>query len=361
MAESAGQGGWVFINMARPVYIDRIGHVSALGLCAAEAAKSLLADKAPLSKYELLGESWPWFALPILEKNWTDRTRRALALLAVELATGASPDSLGSLPLFVGSTAYGIGEIETLRITATVPSLSETIFDREIRFAFGSKAVPWMFSTACTSGFSALEAAFTLIAHGEIEEALVLGLEFGCKTTIAGFASLGLLARTEQADGLILGEAAAGLHLTAQPGAGWRIAACRLCIDGYAPTLPTPDGRIIAANIAAALNEAKLAPHAIDLIKPHRSSLSSVDEAENAALDLVFGSSRPAEISLKRQIGHTLGACGPAELTALLALLDAPAGQARHGFVQRLLLNLVGFAGSTAALIVERCPPGASA
>ena len=345
------------MNAARPVYIDRIGHISALGLCAAEAARSLLADKTPLSKYELLGESWPWFALPLAEENWAARTRRALGLLAAELAAGESPDSFDGLPFFIGSSAHGTGEIETLRITVTDPSHSDVaLLEREIRFAFGCKTVPWMFSTACTSGLAALEAAFTLIAHGEIDEALVLGIEFGCKTTLAGFASLGLLARTEQANGLILGEAAAGLHLTAQPGPGWRIAACRLCTDGYAPTLPTPDGRIIAANIVATLVDAKLAAHDIELIKPHRSSLSSIDEAENAALDLVFGSRRPLEITLKRRLGHTLGACGPAELTALLALLDTPAWQTRHGFHHRLLLNLVGFAGSTAALIVERCP-----
>ena len=337
----------------RPVYIGRIGHVSALGLSAAEAAKTLLAGKRNLSEYSLLGEPWPWFALPLAEENWTARARRTLGLLAGELAAGGSKDSFDELPLFVGSSAHGTGEIEALRITVTDPSHSDVvILDREIRLAFGCKATPWMFSTACTSGLAALEAAFTLIAHGEIDEALVLGVEFGCKTTLAGFASLGLLAHTFDANGLILGEAAAGLLLTAQPGPGWRIAACRLCVDGHSSTLPTPDGQVIAANIAAALDEAGLAAHDIDLIKPHRGNLSGVDDAENAALDSVFGSRRPTEISFKRQIGHTLGACGPAEFTALLALLGTPDWQPRQP--HRLLFNLVGFGGSTAVLIAER-------
>ena len=351
------------MNAVRPVYIEHIGHVSPLGLSAAEAAESLLADKKNLSEYELLGESWPWFALPLTEETWSARTRRALGLLAAELAAGTpSAGSPNELPIFVGSTSYGVGEIEELRIIVSDPSYDTAFLGREIQFAFGNKTIPWMFSTACTSGLAALEAAFTLIAHGEIDEALVLGIEFGCKTTLAGFISLGLIARTEEANGLILGEAVAGLRLTAQSGSGWRVAACRLCTDGYAPTLPTPDGRIIAANITTAINDAKLAAHDIELIKPHRSGLSSIDETENAALDLVFGANRPLEISFKRRIGHTLGACGPAELTALLALLDTPAWQTRHGFPHRLLLNLVGFAGSTAALIVERCPrPGVHA
>ncbi|MCL2644094.1 MAG: hypothetical protein FWD51_01375 [Betaproteobacteria bacterium] len=347
------------MNTVRPVYIDRIAHVSALGLCAAEAAESLLAGKKNLSEYRLLDQSWPWFALPFEEKDWTTRTRRALGLLVTEFTAGRLPDSLHDLPLFIGSSANGIGEIEALsRAAGRVVMFNDDAFvlDREIRAAFGSKATSWMFSTACTSGLVALEAAFTLIASGEIGEALVLGVDFGSNTTLAGFASLELLARTKEGNGLILGEAAAGLHLTAQPGSNWRIAACRLCIDGYSPTLPTPDGQVIAANLTSALNEAGIKAQSIDLVKPHRSSLPGIDDAENAALDLVFGSRRPPEIGFKRQVGHTLGASGCTELTALLALADTPVWQANHGLPHRLLLNFIGFGGSTAALIVERCP-----
>ncbi|MDR2207580.1 MAG: hypothetical protein LBE22_01190 [Azoarcus sp.] len=343
------------MNAARPVYIKHIAHVSALGLSAAEATESLLAGKKNLSEYQLLGESWPWFALPLAEENWTARTRHALGLLVAELAAGTPKGSLDGFPRFIGSSANGMGEIETIFRTAgpDAPfSDDAAILDREIQLAFGSKVASWIFSTACTSGMAALEAAFTLIAQGEIDEALVLGIDFGCNTTLAGFASLGLLART--GNGLILGEAAAGLLLTAQPGPGWRIAACRLCIDGYSPTMPTPDGRVIADNIAAALDQAKFPAHTIDLVKPHRSGLPGIDEAENAALDLVFTSRRPAEISFKHQMGHTLGACGPAEITTLLALLGTPAWQARQP--HRLLFNFVGFGGSTAALVTERSP-----
>jgi 3-oxoacyl-[acyl-carrier-protein] synthase-1 len=349
------------MNLPRPVYIHRIAHASALGLSATEATESYLAGKKNLSEYKLLGESWPWFALPLAEENWTERARQVLNLLAAELAIAKLTNSLNDLPMFIGSSANGIGEIETLfRTTGTADPSSDdaTILSREIQLAFGGKTAPWMFSTACTSGMAALEAAFTLIAQGEIDEALVLGIEFGCNTTLSGFSSLGLLARTEQANGLILGEAAAGLFLSAQPGPGWRIAACRLCTDGYAPTMPSPDGHIIAENITAALSEAKFAADTIGLLKPHRSGMPAIDEAENAALDLVFAPRRPMEISFKRQTGHTLGACGPAEITALLALLATPVWQARQ--VHRLLFNFVGFGGSTAVLIAEHCPaPGA--
>ena len=52
------------------------------------------------------------------------------------------------------------------------------------------------FSTACISGFSAIDAARSLIASGQIDEAIVLGIELANNTTLAGFAALELLSRS---------------------------------------------------------------------------------------------------------------------------------------------------------------------
>ena len=344
--------------MARPVYIRRIGHTSALGLSTAKAAQSLINDGRKLSRRVLLGESWPWFALPLAGKDWLGRVRHAMRLIADELAANTLPEA----PLFIGSSSFGVGIVEAAaRATKTVGLVSEddvAILVGEICSVFNNNASPWLFSTACTSGLAALEAAFTLIGQREIDEALALGLEFACDSTLAGFSSLGLLARTEETgNSLILGEAAAGLWLSSTPDPdrqNWRIAACRLNIDGHAPTMPSPDGKVIADNIAAALKEAKLAPRDIALLKPHRGGLPGADEAEAAALTRIFGENKPPEINFKARMGHTLGACGPAELTVLLALLDTPAGQARYGSPQRVLFNLVGFGGNIATLILER-------
>lgn len=341
------------MNSPRPVYIDRIGHVSALGLSAAAAAEALLADKKALSWRELPGARYPWFALPLAETDWTARARGALGRVGAELAAGGE---ISALPLFAGSSALATGAVEArARADGDAAFSFDDIaaFRTETSAALGVDTEPWLFSTSCTSGFVALEAASLLIGHGEIDEALALGIEFACDTTLAGFASLGLLARNDDDEGLILGEAVAGLRLTARATA-WRIAACRLGTDGYSVTSPTPDGRVIAANLAAALDDAGLAANDIDLIKPHRSRMFSTDEPEEAALDLLFGARRPPEITLKRRLGHTLGASGPAELTVLLALLETRAGQARYGQPRHLLFNLVGFGGSTATVIIER-------
>jgi 3-oxoacyl-[acyl-carrier-protein] synthase-1 len=348
------------VDAARPVYIARHGHVSALGLSSAAAAAALLADETNIAWRDLPDGRYPWFALPLPERDWQARARRALGLVAAELGLGLPSAAFVDLPLFVGSSALEAGAIEARsRASGVLVTSHDDVgsFCVSMRAAFGVAAEPWLFSTSCTSGFAALEAAFLLIGHGEADGALVLGAEFGSDTTLAGFAGLGLLARDGDDAGLILGEAVAGLRLTAQSG-DWRIAACRLGTDGYSVTSPTPDGRVIAANIAAALADAGLAASDIDLVKPHRGRMAGTDGPEEVALDLLFGARRPPEITFKRRFGHTLGASGPAELTALLALLDTPAGQARHSQPRRLLFNLVGFGGSTATVIVERCRGG---
>ena len=169
---------------------------------------------------------------------------------------------------------------------------------------------------------------------------------------------MGLLAADASADGLILGEAVAGLRLSARSGADWVVAACRLGVDASSITAPAPDGGPIAENIAATLASAGLTAADIGLLKPHRGRLAATDEPEQAALSKVFGVRRAPEITFKRHLGHTLGACGPAELTVLLALLDTPEGVARYGHPRHILLNLVGFGGSLATVIVSRTRAG---
>ncbi|MDR1890477.1 MAG: hypothetical protein LBQ81_14110 [Zoogloeaceae bacterium] len=341
---------------ARPVYISRIGHASALGLSAAAAAQAQLAGNTNRSWRKLLGARYPWFALPLDERDWMARVRQAVGFVAAELSAGMPPADFAALPLFIGSSSFEAGAMEAYARHALDLSLpvGDGNFIREIGAALGNANTPWKFSTSCTSALAALETAYLLIGQGEIDAALTLGLEFANDTTCAGFAGLGLLAPTEDADGLMLGEAVAGLLLTARPQPGWKISACRLGIDGYSMTAPTPDGSAIAANLAAALSDAGLSARDIDLIKPHRVRVSGTDAAEEAALRQIFASRRPPEISFKRQLGHTLGASGAAELTALLALLATPAGAARYHHPQRLLFSLIGFGGSTATLIVER-------
>jgi 3-oxoacyl-[acyl-carrier-protein] synthase-1 len=335
--------------------LTHVAHCSALGACASAAAAGLLAGKTSPVRRELGGIAYPWFALPLADAIWEERARRAVTLIGAELDVGAD----ASLPLFIGSSSLQAGSIEACaghRGAVELP-VNAAAFATSIAAWLGLRGEPWVFSTGCTSGLAALEAAASLIGMGEIDQALALGVELANDTTLAGFASLGLLAATPGGEGLILGEAVAGLRLDARPAPGrsnWKISACRLGVDGYSPTAPTPDGRRIAEIITAALADAGLKAADIGLLKPHHGRLISTDEAEEAALASVFGKHRPMTITLKRALGHTLGASGPAELGVLLALLDHPDGRARYGTPRHVLLNLIGFGGSLAALVLSR-------
>ncbi|MDR2364279.1 MAG: hypothetical protein LBD68_00275, partial [Zoogloeaceae bacterium] len=337
---------------SRPVYIRRIAHVSALGLSAGAAARAFLAGECVAGWRDSPDVRYPWFGLPLPETEWSTRLRRTMAALRAELDA-----DLSGLPLFLGSSSLQVGALEAMaRATGKVVlSANPADIGAEIAALLGNRTDAWMFSTGCSSGLAALEAAFLMIAQGRIDRALVLGFEFANETTLAGFASLGLLAPDKDADGLILGEAVGALLLSADPGDGpvWRIAACRLGIDAHSPTAPTPDGSIIAANLAAVLEDAQVAAAEIDLVKSHQGRIPATDAAEAAALARVFGSHHPPEITCKRQIGHTLGASGPAELTLLLALLATPDGIERYGRPKHLLFNLVGFGGSIAAVVLS--------
>ena len=147
----------------------------------------------------------------------------------------------------------------------------------------------YSFSNACIGGFSALDAARSLIAGGLIDEAVVLGVELANHSTLAGFAAMELLSRSAcrpfdaGRDGLVLGEAVAAVHLSAAP-ARWRIAGLRTGLDGYSTTGPDPAGGPIASAAVDCLQEAKITAADIDLVKLQAAGSPGTDLAEANAL-----------------------------------------------------------------------------
>jgi 3-oxoacyl-[acyl-carrier-protein] synthase-1 len=114
------------------------------------------------------------------------------------------------------------------RSTCPLPPLE---FSRRIAEWMQLSGPRYSFSNACTSGFSAIDAARSLIAAGQIDEAIVVGIELANNSTLAGFAAMELLSRNTcqpfdaKRDGLVLGEAVAAVRLSAKPG---HLAHCRL-------------------------------------------------------------------------------------------------------------------------------------
>ncbi len=358
--------------MNRPVFIAESGLFCARGDSPATVADALWAGQCAAGTLDIGERRFPYFKLPIDDGPWLQRAESAVRKVAGQL--GELP---AGTPLFVASSSFQIGLFEEAGAPFELPRASARL-SCQIAGWMGLDGACHSISNACISGFSAIDAARSLIAAGCIEQAVILGIELANRSTVAGFAAMELLSRTacrpfdRQRDGLVLGEAVAAIRLTAEPTA-WQLAASATGLDAYSMTGPDPSGERIASVAVDCLNQAKMRPEQIELIKLQAAASPGSDLAEANALRRVFGDTPPPLLSLKSAIGHTLGASGVAELCALLACLDRGQVPATAGFaetdpeiglkptvdrstrtIDRAMLNLIGFGGGLASLIVAR-------
>jgi len=356
----------------RPVYIADTALLCARGDSPIAVADAMWNGECRAGQRKIGERTFPYFGLPFDETDWMTRAEQAIRQVAGQFGAVA-PET----PLFIASSSFQIGHFEQGGAPFDLPQATAS-FSQQIAEWMGFSGARYSFSNACTSGFSALDAARSLIAAGLIDDAIVLGVELANDSTLAGFAAMELLSRTAGRpfdalrDGLVLGEAVAAVRLSARP-ATWRLAGLRTGLDGHSTTGPNPDGSRIADLMVNCQKDAKLKSGDIELIKLQAAGSPGTDLAEANALRSVFGQNMPPLISLKPALGHTLGASGLAELAALLACLDADKTPATAGFskvdpeialfpmverstehIERAQLNLIGFGGGLASLIVER-------
>jgi 3-oxoacyl-[acyl-carrier-protein] synthase-1 len=298
-----------------------------------------------------------------------------------------TPSERRNLPLFLGSSSSDISMLEALyrreleRNREAKPMRTETSFGSlgvALASRLGLRGGDFTINTACTASANALLHAAALINRGEIEHALVIGVELCNAVTALGFSSLQLLSDTTMRPfdasqaGLILGEACAAVVLSKRRESAQLtvLGGANLC-DTFSPSSANPDGTSIVQVIERALQSANLSASDIQALKVHGTANRANDEAESAGMRNVFGSLPPL-CALKPRIGHTLGAGGLAEL--LLAC-----GAAREGFLPAapgigadpaelgvtllqqtqafdggpMMLNYFGFGGSNTSLIVS--------
>lgn len=348
------------------------GLLCARGETPAGVAEALWQGESGAGEYRLGERCFPYFALSLEATDWLGRAELSLRKLAGQLG-----EPTPATPLFVASSSFQIGHFEQIGKPFDLPPACAS---------FTAQIADWMdlsgprhsFSNACVSGFSAIDAAASLIAAGLIDEAVVVGIELTNASTVAGFASLELLSRglcrpcAANRDGLVLGEALAAVRLSARPGR-WRLKAMRTGLDGHSTTGPDPQGGPIAGVMQDSLQAAGIAPGEVGLIKLQAAGSPSTDLAEARALRQVFGTRLPPTVSFKPAFGHTLGASGIAELAALIACLDAGQipltanvtpvdpeigpifpDERKSATLDTALLNLIGFGGGLASLVVER-------
>lgn len=234
-------------------------------------------------------------------------------------------------------------------------------------------------SSACTSAMNALLAATHLIRSGRVPRALVVGADALTATLVHGFEALLLLdpdgCRPFDATrrGIQPGEGAAALLLEPDGGLpGPRILGGASRCDPHHLTASSPDGSGAEAVLRATCARAGVAPSSLAAVRAHGTGTPDNDAAEGQGLRRLFGDAVPPLASLKRALGHTMGASGAVECVALLGCLEAGAFPACAGFVEAdpavgvtplrsplpftdgdILLDTFGFGGNSVGLVLR--------
>lgn len=185
-------------------------------------------------------------------------------------------------------------------------------------------------STACSSSAKAFASAYRYIKAGLCDAAVVGGVDSLCLTTLYGFHSLNLIARTPcrpwdaERDGINIGEAAGfALLRPPEPGEeGVALIGYGESSDAHHMTAPHPDGVGAILSMRHALAGAGLEPGQVDYINLHGTATPSNDALEDKAVLEVFGRKTRCS-STKGWTGHTLGAAGITEAAfACLAIAE---------------------------------------
>jgi 3-oxoacyl-[acyl-carrier-protein] synthase II len=256
---------------------------------------------------------------------------------------------------------------------------------------FGFEGPRGCVAAACSSSTIAIGCAADAIRQGRADVVLAGGTDALARLTFSGFNQLRLMDRApcrpfdRTRAGMNIGEGAGILVLENLDRARRRgaqiyaeLAGYALACEAYHPTAPEPEGRTVAAVVAAALEDAGLDAAEVDHVNAHGTATPQNDAAEARAFRRLFGP-RTAHVpvtSLKSMIGHCLGAAGAVEAAALTltvargvipptihhgetdpdCAIDVVANTAREQRVRCGVSTSLAFGGNDAALVIRTCP-----
>ena len=216
--------------------------------------------------------------------------------------SGLSMAQISEMGLFVGSTSFDMPKCEMALkasdctdedLAIHVPPFNRLTSYIQSRFSINGPV--FTFNTACTSSANALIYAAEFIRRGDIDRALVLGLEFYNEVTALGFVGLELISKLgmrpfdNNRDGLYLGEGCGALIISAEAGNDdFAYVAGANLGDNFSITACNPEGAAVHTVIDNALSQAGISTSDIALIKTHGTASLSNDEAEAAGLVTVF-------------------------------------------------------------------------
>ena len=279
-----------------------------------------------------------------------------------------------------------------------IPHVIANLAAGQVAIAYDLRGVSYCNTSACSSSGHALGEAAEWIRRGRTHIMLAGGAESTITGLgIGGFGAMFALSRRnaepERAsrpwdkgrDGFVCGEGAGTLLLESLSHARKRgakiyaeIVGYGASCDGYHITKPAPEGDGARRAMKMALDDAKLAPDAIEYVNAHGTSTPQGDIEESKAIARLFGdhaSSKKLWISSTKSVmGHLLGGAGAVE-AAICALalrdgrvpptanledpdpectLDYVPLKARERRLTHVMSNSFGFGGTNVSLVLSR-------
>jgi 3-oxoacyl-[acyl-carrier-protein] synthase II len=276
-----------------------------------------------------------------------------------------------------------------------VPMLIPDMATGQVSIMLGARGFNSCTVTACATGTNSIGDAFKVIQRGDADAMISGGAEAPItRMSVAGFcANTALSTNPDPAtacrpfdknrDGFIIGEGSGIVVLEELEHALARgakiygeIVGYGATGDAYHITAPAPGGEGGARAMKMALNDAGLAPEAIDYINAHGTSTEYNDKFETAAVKEVFGDHayKLAMSSTKSMTGHLLGAAGGIEaIFSVLAIrdsilpptinyetpdpecdLDYVPNTARPQTINTVMSNSLGFGGHNATIVLKK-------
>ncbi|MFN4911093.1 MAG: beta-ketoacyl-ACP synthase II [Flavobacteriales bacterium] len=279
-----------------------------------------------------------------------------------------------------------------------IPKMIADIAAGQISIKYGFRGPNYVTVSACASSNNAIIDAFNLIRLGKADAIITGGSEAAVNEMgMGGFNGLKALSTRNDSpetasrpfdvdrDGFVLGEGAGALILEEYEHAIKRGATIHAEVvgggmsgDAYHMTAPHPEGIGARNTMLAALEDAEIAPDAIDYINVHGTSTPLGDIAEVKAIQAVFGEhAYNLNISsTKSMTGHLLGAAGAIEAIACVMAVkhdtvpptinhftDDPEIDPKLNFtfnaaqqrpIHYALSNTFGFGGHNTSVIVKK-------
>jgi 3-oxoacyl-[acyl-carrier-protein] synthase II len=265
-----------------------------------------------------------------------------------------------------------------------------------ISIMLGARGPNYAIATACATGTHTIGEAAEIIRRGSADAMICGGSEAAIvPMAMAGFENMGALSGHNEEperssrpfdlhrDGFVMGEGAGilvlerldlararGAHIYAE------LAGYGTTCDAHHVTAPLEDGSGAIDCMQIALDDAGLAPEAVQYINAHGTSTQLNDATETLAIKTVFGDHayRLAASSTKSMTGHLMGAAGAIEgVFSVLSLrdqmmpptinyetpdpacdLDYVPNQARAAAIDVVMSNSFGFGGHNATVVFRQ-------